>query len=245
MNVEIIHYSIINYTLTTMQNILESETEFIIKEAYARFKNPVILWAGGKDSTTLLHIARKAFSLLEKFPITVAQIDTGYKFRETYKYQDRLVKEWNLPFIRYKIKGAEKYSPRTHSHFECCNYLKTEALKRLILENKFDAVLTGIRWTEHGVRGKESYFSPRQDPPHMRVHPILNWSEKDIWKYLKGHKVPYNSIYDKKLKSGKTYRSIGCWPCTKPIPKSELSERGGRALDKEELMEDLRALGYM
>jgi len=228
-----------------MQNILESESEFIIKEAYARFKNPCILWAGGKDSTTLLAIALKAFSLFERLPMKVAQIDTGYKFAETYRYQDRMVKKWNLDFIRFKIKGAEKYSPWTHSHFECCNFLKTKALKELIKKYKFDAILTGIRWTEHGVRGKESYFSPRFDPPHMRVHPMLNWSEKDIWHYLKTHRVPYNKIYDKKLKSGKVYRSIGCWPCTKPIPKSELAERGGRALDKEELMEDLRALGYM
>jgi sulfate adenylyltransferase subunit 2 len=230
-----------------MQDKLESQSEFIIKEAKARFKNPVLLWAGGKDSSCCLAIARKAFAQLPKFPLTVMQIDTGYKFPETYQYIDKYVKEWQLPFIRYKNTEAieQGVNPNTMSHFECCNRLKTEALAKAIKEYKFDAVIVGIRWDEHGVRGKESFFSKRTKPSHTRVHPMLNWSEKQIWQYLKKNKIPYNPLYDKVEKGGLIYRSIGCYPCTKPIPKNQIEERGGRALDKEQLMEDLRALGYM
>jgi len=230
-----------------MQDKLESQSEFIIKEAVAKFRNPVLLWAGGKDSTTMLTIARRAFAKLKKFPIMVMQIDTGYKFTETYEYIDRYVKEWNLPFIRYKNLEALKdgVNPFTKDHFFCCTKLKTEALAKAIREYSFDAVLVGIRWSEHGVRGKESFFSPRKDPDHTRIHPMLNWSEREIWNYLKRKKIPYNPLYDRIEHGNLFYRSIGCWPCTKPIPKDQVEERGGRALDKEQLMEDLRALGYM
>ena len=230
-----------------MQDSLESQSEFIIKEAKARFKNPVLLWAGGKDSTAMLAIARRAFAQLKKFPFKVMQIDTGYKFKETYEYMDRYVKEWQIPFLRFKNQEAlEKgINPFKTDHFACCNALKTEALAMAIKKYKFDAVFTGIRWDELGVRGKESYFSWRDDPPHMRVHPMLNWSEKEIWNYLKKNKIPYNPLYDRVEHGNLIFRSIGCWPCTKPVSKEALEERSGRTLDKEELMEDLRALGYM
>src|SRR4030042_3083757 len=230
-----------------MQDSLESQSEFIIKKAKARFKNPVLLWSGGKDSTAMLAIARRAFAQLKKFPFKVMQIDTGYKFKETYEYMDRYVKEWQIPFLRFKNQEAlEKgINPFKTDHFACCNALKTEALAMAIKKYKFDAVFTGIRWDEHGVRGKESYFSWRDDPPHMRVHPMLNWSEKEIWNYLKKNKIPYNPLYDRIEHGNLIFRSIGCWPCTKPVSKEALEERSGRTLDKEELMEDLRALGYM
>ena len=230
-----------------MQNPLVSQTEFIIKEAKARFKNPALLWAGGKDSTTMLDIARRAFAQLEEFPFPVIFIDTGYQFKETYEYIEKYAEVWKLKLIRAKNEKALKkgINPFSVSHFECCNALKTAALKMTIKKYKFDAILVGIRWDEHGVRGKESYFSWRENPPHMRVHPMLNWSEKEIWNYLKRNKVPYNPLYDRVEHGNLVFRSIGCWPCTKPVPKDSLEERGGRALDKEELMEDLRALGYM
>jgi len=230
-----------------MQDPLVSQTEFIIKEAKARFKNPVLLWAGGKDSTTMLVIARQAFAPLKQFPFPVMLIDTGYQFQETYEYLEKYARLWQLNFIRFKNEKALKkgINPFKTDHFACCQALKTEALNMAIKQYQFDAVLVGIRWDEHGVRGKESYFSWRDQPPHMRVHPMLNWSEREIWRYLKQNKIPYNPLYDRVEHGNLIYRSIGCWPCTKPIPKDRLAERGGRALDKEELMEDLRALGYM
>jgi len=230
-----------------MQDPLESQSEFVIKEAKARFKNPVMLWAGGKDSTAMLTIVRRAFAQLDRFPFPVMLIDTGYQFKETYDYMEKYAKKWKLEFIRFKNEKALKkgINPFTTSHFECCNALKTEALTMAIRKYKFDAVLVGIRWDEHGVRGKEGYFSWRDKPSHMRVHPMLNWSEKEVWSYLKRNKIPYNPLYDRVEHGNLIYRSIGCWPCTKPVSKKTLEERGGRALDKEELMEDLRALGYM
>jgi len=230
-----------------MQDSLESQSEFIIKEAVARFKNPVMLWAGGKDSTAMLAVARNAFAKLGKLPFPVMQLDTGYKFTETYGYMRKYAKEWGLDFIQYKNMDAlkEGVSPFTKDHFYCCTRLKTECLAKAIREYKFDAVMLGIRWDEHGVRGKETYFSKRYDPEHYRVHPMLNWSEREIWAYLKKNKVPYNPLYDRIEHGDLVYRSIGCWPCTKAIPKDMQEERGGRTLDKEQLMEDLRALGYM
>jgi len=230
-----------------MQDKLESQSEFIIKEAMARFKNPALLWAGGKDSTAMLTIARKAFAKLPKFPWPVVLLDTGYQFTETYEYMEKYAKQWGLNFIRYKnLKALEEgINPFTTNHFHCCNKLKTENLANLIREFKFDAILVAIRWDEHGVRGKESFFSLRENPDHTRVHPMLNWAERQIWSYLKKNKIPYNPLYDRIEHGNLIFRSIGCWPCTKPIPKDQVEERGGRALDKEELMEDLRALGYM
>ncbi|MBW2988083.1 hypothetical protein DRJ48_00150 [Candidatus Woesearchaeota archaeon] len=230
-----------------MQSKLVSQTEFILKEAKARFKNPVLLWAGGKDSTTMLHIALKAFARLPKFPFKVMLLDTGYQFTETYEYIEKYAKKWKLPFIRQKNLKAlsEGINPFTTDHFTCCTKLKTENLANAIRKYKFDAVLVGIRWDEHGVRGKESFFSKRKNPDHWRVHPMLNWSLSEIWDYLKSNKVPYNPLYDRIEHGNLTYKSIGCYPCTKPIPIDDKEERGGRALDKEQLMEDLRALGYM
>ncbi len=230
-----------------MQDKLESQSEFIIKEAHARFKNPAMLWAGGKDSTTMLTIARKAFCKLPKFPFKVILLDTGYQFTETYEYMEKYGRQWNLDFIRWKNEKALKkgINPHKTDHFECCNKLKTDNLNNALKKFGFDAVLVGIRWDEHGVRGKESFFSWRENPPHMRVHPVLNWSMSQIWDYLKKNNVPYNPLYDRVEHGNLVFRSIGCWPCTKPIPKESKEERGGRALDKEQLMEDLRALGYM
>lgn len=234
--------------LSNIIDELVSQTEFVIKEAVARFKNPVMLWAGGKDSTTMVSITKKAFEKKGKMPFPVMQLDTGYKFTETYDYLKKYSKEWGFEFIQHRNLDAMKagVSPFTHSHFECCNRLKTDNLSLAIKEYGFDAIFVGIRWDEHGVRGKETYFSHRDQPqPHTRVHPILNWSERQIWQYLKKNKVAYNPLYDRIEHNHLIFRSIGCWPCTKPIEKDVQEERSGRALDKEQLMEDLRALGYM
>jgi phosphoadenylyl-sulfate reductase (thioredoxin) len=229
------------------QDKLESEAEYVLKEAKALFKNPVILWAGGKDSTSTLHLAKHAFAKLGKIPFPVMFIDTGLKYRETYEFMEKIAKAWNLDFIKYRNEEAilKNVNPKTHSAFECCTLLKTEALKKAIKEYNFDAVIVSIRWDEEGIRGKEKHFSKRKDPPHVRVHPLLNWSEKDVWKYIRKYKVPYNPLYDRVEHGNLVYRSIGCYPCTKPVPKDSLSERAGRVQDKQEIMEDLRKLGYM
>jgi len=272
---------------------LESKSIFIIREIKSRFKNPVILFSGGKDSTMLLYLVKKAF--FGEIPFPVVHIDTGYKFKEIYNFRDKLVKDWKLNLIVAQNKEALKKGMNHNAGREvCCNLLKTEALKQCLNEHKFDAVLVGIRRDEHGVRNKEHYFSPRdkqfkwnyareklggdsgleslqdaefdgwnifatefKDSDHVRVHPLLHWSEFEIWDYIKKENIPINPLYF--AKSGKRYRSIGCECCTTPIeskantiPKivEELktikgSERDGRAKDKEIVMERLRALGYM
>ena len=143
--------------------------------------------------------------------------------------------------IEAKKRGV---NPWDYPTFQCCTELKTYALKNYLKKNKNDAVFVGIRWSECGIRGKEKFYSWREDPPHYRVHPLLNWSEKMVWDYIKKNNIPYNPLYDKEDHNGLVYRSIGCYPCTKPTRK-EGEERAGRNQEKEEIMEHLRALGYM
>jgi len=175
---------------------LENRSIAIIREAKAQFKNLAILWSTGKDSTTSLWLCKKAF--FGKIPFPVIHIDTGYKFPEMYKFRDTIAKDWgfNLVIARNEEAIRKEMSP-DKGRFECCTQLKTEALKELIKREKFDALILSIRRDEHGIRGKERYFSPRdeefkwdyknqpaemwdlyvkpaEDYSHMRVHPILH-----------------------------------------------------------------------
>ena len=262
---------------------LENKSIFIIREAYAQFKNIAVLWSMGKDSTTLLYLIKKAF--LGKVPFPVIHIDTGFKFPEMYKFRDKLAKKLkiNLVIARNRNAVEKGVSPVTKSRFFCCTKLKTEALKTCIEKYKFDALLLAIRRDEHNIRAKERYFSPRdkkfnwdykRQPPefwdlyktsfrkgvhHHRIHPLLHWTELDVWQYIKQEKIPVNPLYFSK--KGKRFRSLGCVPCTVAIESNAssikaiieeikctpFSEREGRVQDKEKeyMMQKLRALGYM
>ena len=133
---------------------LEAKSIYIIREAYKKFKNMAMLWSIGKDSTALLWLCRKAF--FGKIPFKVIHIDTGYKFKEIYEFRDRMAKEWGLNLIVIKNKDADDRGILPEKgKFECCNARKTEALKKAVKENKFDALLLGIRRDEHGIRNKE------------------------------------------------------------------------------------------
>jgi sulfate adenylyltransferase subunit 2 len=263
-------------------DMLESKSIYIIREAYYRFRNIAMLWSVGKDSTTLLWLARKAF--FGKIPFPIIHIDTSYKFPEMYDFRDRLSKEWGFDLL--VGKNEEKLScgmgPHTGMKLECCTELKTNALKQIIKKYGFKAIFLGIRRDEHGIRAKERYFSPRDDQfqwdyenqpaeiwdqyksflceeEHYRVHPILHFTELDIWQYIKRENLPITELY--LARDGKRYRSIGCVPCCSPVDStsttideiieevrtSKLSERAGRAQDKENIytMQKLRALGYM
>lgn len=260
---------------------LENKTIYIIREAYSRFKNISLLWSIGKDSTSLLWICRKAF--FGKIPFPVIHIDTSFKFKAIYQFRDRYAKEWKLNLITLKNKAAiaEGFCPEK-SKFECCNALKTEALKTGISEYGFKALLLAIRRDEHGIRAKERYFSPRgtdftwnyqnqlaelwdlyksglSGEQHLRIHPLLHWTELDIWKYIKRERIPIVDLYF--AKKGKRYRSIGCASCCMPVDSradnlakiikeletTRVAERSGRAQDKEDAytMQKLRSLGYM
>lgn len=260
---------------------LESQSIFIIREAYAQFRNVAMLWSIGKDSTTLLWLIRKAF--YGKLPFPIMHIDTTYKFKEIYEFRDKYAKEWGLNLIVARNEEALKrgVSPRK-GKFECCTELKTNALKTALAQYKFKALYLAIRRDEHGIRAKERIFSPRDEdfewdyknqPPelwdqyktkakeeeHLRVHPLLGWREIDVWEYIRRERIPITSLYF--AKDGKRYRSIGCECCCNPIDSdadtldkiveelkvSKISERSGRAQDKEQayMMQKLRSLGYM
>jgi len=267
--------------MTSHLQELENKSIAIIREAKAQFKNLAVLWSTGKDSTTSLWLCKKAF--FGRIPFPVIHIDTGYKFPEIYKFRDKVAQEWGFNLLVAKNEEAiEKGMSPEKGRFECCTLLKTEALQDLIEREKFDALILSIRRDEHGIRGKERYFSPRdeefkwdyknqpaemwdlyvkpaEDYSHMRVHPILHWTEFEVWQYVKQEGLPVNPLYF--AIDGKRYRSLGCQPCTIPIPSnaktidqiveelrtSKISERAGRAQDKEKayMMQKLRALGYM
>jgi len=233
-------------------NDLENRTIYIIRETYAEFKKPAVLWSTGKDSTAMLWLCRKAF--FGKIPFPVIHIDTGYKFKQMYKFRDGIAKEWGLDLVVAQNKKAleEGMSPET-GKLECCTRLKTEALREFLEEQGFDALILAIRRDEHGIRAKERYFSPRdedfkwdyKDQPlemwdqfqgligegtHMRVHPILHWRELDVWEYVKREGMVINPMYF--TRNGKRYRSLGCEPCTMPIESD--------ASNVDEIVEELK-----
>jgi len=190
---------------------LFNKSIYIIRETYAKYKNPAICWAGGKDSTLMLYIAKQAF--MGKVPIPIVFIHTTFQFRETYEFVQTIRKMWDLDLIYAQNRQAlaKGVSPFTHSKMECCTLLKTEALRKTIEDKGFDALMF------------------------------------DIWRFTRKYNIPINPLYNKVI-DGRKYRSLGCYPCTKPLSDEEyrkLGERGGRAMDKEEIMERLRALGYM
>lgn len=260
---------------------LEEKSIFILREAKAKFKNLAVLWSTGKDSSTTLWLCRKAF--FGKVPFPVIHIDTGYKFPEIYEFRDKIAKELKFNLIVTKNEKAIKAGVSPESgRFECCTQLKTEALKKMIKEKKFDAIIVSIRRDEHGIRAKERIFSPRdkefrwdyknqppelwdlysnifRDSSHIRIHPILHWTELDTWMYVKEEKIPINPLYFSR--DGKRYRSLGCMPCTVAVKSDAktvneiieelkvtgISERAGRTQDKEKeyIMQKLRSLGYL
>lgn len=204
----------------------------IIREAFDRFEKLAIAWTSGKDSMLVLSLIRETFN--GDVPIPVLHGDTTVKFKEIYEFRDKITKEWNLNMrvVRPEIPEGFKIAKDREN---CCHLLKTVPMQKKIEELGLDAIFVGIRWDEQEARSRELYFSKRKN--HYRIHPILHWSEEDIWKYVKNRNIPYNPLYDK------GYRSLGCEPCTKPTPE-EGPERSGRSQDKEKIMERLRALGY-
>lgn len=256
-------------------DVIEEKAIFVLREANSKFKNMAAMWSMGKDSTAMLALARKAF--LGKIPFPVIHIDNGIDFPESYKFRDDLAKKWNMKLIVVKSDIKEEMSG-----FSCCGANKTVALKKVMKEHGFDSLIVSIRRDEHGIRAKERVFSPRdkdfkwdyKNQPaelwnnyaskldgtsHLRVHPLLDFAEIDIWNYTKREKVPTNPLYF--AKEGFRYRSLGCTHCTVPFKSNadtidkileelrgtKLEERSGRQQDKERefIMQKLRSLGYM
>ncbi len=221
------------------KEFLDSKAGFsmeIIKEAFNRFgKDAGVGFTGGKDSTVLLYLVKKAFG--GKIPFRVINIDTSADFKEIREFIDKIKILWDFDLIVRQNTEKLRIIKIAENKEECCLNLKTEPLKKLIAELKLNALLTGVRRDEDAARANETYFSARNDPGHFRVHPLLHFSEKDVWDLIKSENIPYCGLYNE------GYRSLDCKPCTEKTEKGE-GERSGRSKEKEALMERLRDLGY-
>ena len=204
---------------TSHINALENEAIYIFREVAAQFEKPVLLFSGGKDSITLVRLAQKAF-WPAKIPFPLMHIDTGHNFPETIAFRDKLVEELGVELIVRNVQDAidagkvkeetGKYSSRNH--------LQTTTLLDAIEEFKFDACIGGARRDEEKARAKERIFSVRDDfgqwdernqrpelfdmlngqielGQNVRVFPISNWTELDVWSYIKEEEIEIPSIY--------------------------------------------------
>lgn len=200
-------------------NALENEAIYILREVAAQFERPVLLFSGGKDSITLVRLAQKAF-FPAKIPFPLMHIDTGHNFPETIAFRDKLVKELGVELIVRNVQDSidqgkvveetGKYSSR--------NMLQTTTLLDAIEEFKFDACIGGARRDEEKARAKERIFSVRDDfgqwdeksqrpelfdmlngqielGQNVRVFPISNWTELDVWSYIQKEQIEIPSIY--------------------------------------------------
>ncbi len=258
---------------------LEAESIHILREAFAKLDKLAILWSLGKDSNVVLWLVRKAF--FGHVPFPVMHVDTGKKFPEMYAFRDRYAKEWKLNFISEPCPPIEAVDPTLPPAARSAAR-KTLGLKRALEKHGFEGLILGIRRDEEALRAKERYFSPRGEdggwnlkdqppefwnqymtdfPPgtHVRVHPILHWTEVDIWRYTKRENIPVIDLYF--AKDGKRYRSLGDRDITFPVASdartideiireletTRIPERSGRALDHEteDAFERLRTAGYM
>ena len=191
---------------------LEDQSVYILREAYKHFDGLAMLWSMGKDSTVLLWLARKAFFGHVPFPLV--HIDTGYEMPELIEYRDRLCREWRLNLIVGQNRAAlDAGMGPDRGRVVCCTAMKIEALNQTIAQHGWSAIILGIRADEEGTRAKERYFSLRgkegewnfrDQPPelwdqfnttvpagaHLRIHPILHWTELDIWLYTRREGIP-------------------------------------------------------
>lgn len=196
-----------------------------------------VAWTGGKDSTVLLHLVRRYFEGRILTPVWFN--DSTMEFEEIYRFTDKLKNEWKIPLIVQKHSSKElKQFRKTKDYLErqkLSRIMKISAIHKVLRKYKFKAFMVGIRWDEHESRSSETYFSPRED--HLRVHPILHFTEKDIWDYVKKHRVPFVDLYKK------GYRSLGEKLFTFASQPGQ-GERSGRERGKELVMKKLRKLGY-
>ena len=214
---------------------LEASSVQILREAYARVTPLCMLWSMGKDSTALLWLARKAF--LGAVPFPVIQLDTEMELPEVYEFRDRIVAEWNLDF-QGPICPPESEVDQSLAPNSRAAARKTEGLKRLLEAGGYKGVIVGIRRDEQATRAKERIFSPRSmmgdwdfrhqpaefwghyatDVPegmHVRIHPLLRWTEVDVWRYHARENIPLVPLYF--ARDGKRYRSLGEKNITVPI----------------------------
>jgi sulfate adenylyltransferase subunit 2 len=246
---------------------LEAESVFILREAVAEFANPVMLYSIGKDSSVMLRLAQKAF-FPGKIPFPLLHIDTSYKFPEMIEFRDRYTKELGTELIVHKNREAldAGANPFVLGTQKCCGLLKTRALLDALAAGGFTAAFGGARRDEEKSRAKERVYSfrdihgqwdPKNQRPELwnifnsridkgesiRVFPLSNWTELDVWLYIHAEKIPIVPLYyarkrevverngslvlvysnDQLLPGEKSdivmcrMRSLGCVPCTGAI----------------------------
>ncbi|MGE3957964.1 MAG: sulfate adenylyltransferase subunit CysD [Vicinamibacterales bacterium] len=246
----------------------EAESIEIIREAVATARNPVMMYSIGKDSSVMLHLARKAFHPAPP-PFPLLHVDTGWKFRAMYAHRERMVAESRMRLISYTNPDglAAGVGPFTHGSNYHTDVMKTQALKQALDLHGFDVVFGGARRDEEKSRAKERVFSfrapghrwdPKAQRPELwnlyntriregesiRVFPISNWTELDIWQYIHAEQIPIVPLYlaaerpvvtrggqllmvdDDRFPfaDGETpvmkkvrFRTLGCWPLTAAV----------------------------
>jgi sulfate adenylyltransferase subunit 2 len=238
------------YELTHLE-ALEAEAIHIIREVAAEFERPVMLFSGGKDSAVMLHLAVKAFAPA-KLPFPVMHVDTGHNFAEVLDYRDRRVAELGVRLVVASVQDAidagrvvDETGPRASR-----NRIQTVLLLEAIEEHRFDAVFGGARRDEEKARAKERVFSFRDDfgqwdpknqrpelwslyngrhrkGEHIRVFPLSNWTELDIWQYVAAEGVELPTIYF--AHSRRVFQRDGMWLAESPwvtlLDGEEVEER--------------------
>jgi len=198
---------------------LEAESIHIIREVAAEFDNPVMLYSIGKDSAVMLHLARKAF-FPGRLPFPVMHVDTRWKFQEMYSFREQMVNEMDLDLITHINPDgvAQDINPFTHGSAKHTDIMKTEGLKQALDKHGFDAAFGGARRDEEKSRAKERVYSfrdskhrwdPKNQRPELwnvyngnvkkgesiRVFPLSNWTELDIWQYIYLEQIPIVPLY--------------------------------------------------
>ena len=198
---------------------LEAEAIYIFREVAAEFRRPVLLYSIGKDSSVLLHLARKAF-FPSKPPFPLLHVDTTWKFREMISFRDETAARLGLDLIVHVNRDglAQGINPFTHGSAFYTYVMKTEALKQALTEHGFDAAFGGARRDEERSRAKERVFSfrsvhhvwdPKNQRPELwhlyncrisagesiRVFPLSNWTELDVWRYIEHQRIPVVPLY--------------------------------------------------
>ena len=256
-----------NYSFTHLQQ-LEAESIYIIREVAAEFQNPVMLYSIGKDSSVMLRLAQKAF-YPGKIPFPLMHVDTRWKFHEMIEFRDRMAKELGFQLIVWINPDgvAQNINPITHGSEKHTQIMKTDALKQALNHYHFDAAFGGARRDEEKSRAKERIYSfrnqfhqwdPKNQRPELwniynskinpgesiRVFPLSNWTELDIWLYIKRENIPIVPLYfakerpvversgnlimvdddrlplnpgEKPMMKKVRFRTLGCYPLTGAI----------------------------
>ncbi|MFQ5910646.1 MAG: phosphoadenosine phosphosulfate reductase family protein [Thermoplasmata archaeon] len=250
--------------------------QIVLTGALENHQKPVLVWTGGKDSTLVLYLCLDEARKEGLEVPSLLFVDHDQHFRETWSFTEDIAKREGLQMIvarnedllgfagegeetvplesldpenqeealKAGLKGTEV--PLSLDTPVGNHLLKTVALNRALRKHGFDAVIAGIRWDENPARSNEVFFSPRENPPHTRVHPILPWTEREVWTCTLDSDLPIHPLYKKGYRSFDGVKDSEPTD-TRPAWEQDLEtseERAGRAQDKEEIMERLRALGY-